>query len=465
MKTTAPFNGSDQLMRSFDYESRRHGFAGNQCQIILELAGRISPEALQQRLAVLQKEFPILNARVSKIFRPRWKIMQRLKGIIPIRVHLDDGWSADGSSASSETRGRAVRAPSLREKLFNDPLCTKRGELMRFDLIEHRSGVSAERRTPEDGGFPPKAATERTDVIFTWTHLLMDATAAEHFLTAVSAGKIVLPKGNPQPPGAPAKWPERLELMKKSVAQLDKFCEQQPRALKTRHATAPRELQYRVEKFSAEETKLVRANGVKLCGALGDAQFHAVAAALELHALHQRLGVATKSYILPMPVGLRPKGRIEPLFSNQVDMLMVQFLPEHLASAATAIAVLKAQAMQAMREGSISYGRKLAELFSFLPLPAFMLVLKHGLKGEICSLFFGDTAAVNPKLENFLGVAVENFTHIAAVTPSPGLGVIFYYFRGELRVSVIHAKTVLTETEAAEFSAALRRRLLSETTN
>ena len=425
MKTTAPFNGSDQLMRCFDYELRRHGFAGNQCQIILELAAPISPEALQPRLAALQKEFPILNARVGKVFRPRWKIMSRVKGIIPVCVHLD--------------------SPGLREKLFNEPLCIKRGELMRFDLIHRDSG--------------------KMDLIFTWTHLLMDATAAEHFLTAVSDEKIVLPKGNPQTPGAPAKWPERLELMKKSVEQLDKFCEQQPRALKTRHADAPRELSYRVEKFSTEETKLVRANGVKLCGALGDAQFHAVTAALELHALHQKLGTATKSYILPMPVGLRPKGRIEPLFSNQVDMLMVQFFPEHLTSATQAIAALKSQAMQALREGSISYGRKLAELFSFLPLPIFMLVLKHGLKGEICSLFFGDTAAVNPKLENFLGVAVENFTHIAAVTPSPGLGVIFYYFRSELRVSVIHAKTVLTETEVAEFSTALRRRLLSETTN
>ena len=55
-----------------------------------------------------------------------------------------------------------------------------------------------------------------------------------------------------------------------------------------------------------------------------------------------------------MPVGLRPKGRIEPLFSNQVDMLMVQFLPEHLTSATQAIAALKSQAMQALREGSIS---------------------------------------------------------------------------------------------------------------
>ena len=68
---------------------------------------------------------------------------------------------------------------------------------------------------------------------------------------------------------------------------------------------------------------------------------------------------------------------------------------------------------------------------------------------------------MNPRLENFFGVAVENFTHVAAVTPAPGLGVIFYYFRGELRVTVVHAKTVLNDDEAANFSAAIRNRLLN----
>jgi hypothetical protein len=421
MKNSVALNGSDQLMRGFDHELRRHGFAGNQCQIILELAGTISAENLRTRLAALQNEFPILNARVGKIFRPKWKIPARAKNEILIRKHRDE--------------------PNLREKLFNEPLRVKRGELLRFDLIERTGG--------------------KTDLIFTWTHLLMDATAAEHFLIAVGDEKVVLPKSNPQPPGAPKKWPERLDLMKKSVEQLDKFCEQQPRALKTRFQNAPRELSYRVEKFSAEETKLIRVNGAKLCGILGNAQFHAVAAALELHRLHQKIGAATKSYIFPMPVGLRPKGKIEPLFSNQVDMLMIQFLPGDFESAKKVVATLKTQTAQALRENSVSYGRKLSELFSFLPLAIYIRVLKHGLKGEICSIFFGDTANVNPKLENFLGLPVENFTHAAAVTPSPGLGVIFYYFHGELRVTIVHAKTVLSETEIAEFSAALRHRLLN----
>jgi hypothetical protein len=421
MKSDQPLNGSDQLMRGFDFESSRRGFAGNQCQIILELAAKISLSTLLARMTALQRELPILNARLGGLFKPRWKISDDTKRTVPVELHADE--------------------PGLRERLLNQPLNLKRGQLMRFDLVEHVDG--------------------QMDVIFTWAHTLMDATAAEHFLGAVSDEKIILPTSNPQPAGAPAKWPERLDLMKKSVAQLDKFCEQQPRALKTRHADAPRELKYRVEKFTAEETKAIRANGARLCGILGDAQFHAVAAALELHDLHKHFGAATKSYILPMPVGLRPKGRIEPLFSNQIDMLMLQFLPEQLEAADKAVAALKAQTAQALRENSISYGRKLSELFSFLPLPIYMAVLKHGLKGEICSLFFGDTAAVNPKLENFLGVPVNDFTHVAAVTPSPGLGVIYYYFRGELRVSIVYAKTVLNDIEAADFAAALRHRLLN----
>jgi hypothetical protein len=421
MTSSQPLNGSDQLMRGFDYESRRRGFAGNHCQVILELAAPISADPLKTRLLQLQSQFSIIHAPLGGLFKPRWTLRPRPELPIPVRTHTD--------------------TPGLREKLLNEPLHPKRGQLMRFDLVARADG--------------------RMDLIFTWAHTLMDATAAEHFLTAVSDEKIVLPDANPQPPGAPAQWPERLDLMKKSVAQLDKFCEQQPRALKTRHAAAPRELRYRVETFSAEETARVRANGSKLCGILGDAQFHAVAAALELHRLHQKLGAATKSYILPMPVGLRPKGRLEPIFSNQVDMLMLQFLPEHLEAADKAAATLKAQAAQGLRENSIGYGRKLSELFSFLPLPIYMAVLKHGLKGEICSLFFGDTAAVNPKLENFLGVRVEQFTHVAAVTPSPGLGVIYYYFRGQLRVTIVHALTVLNETEATDFATALRQRLLN----
>jgi hypothetical protein len=254
---------------------------------------------------------------------------------------------------------------------------------------------------------------------------------------------------------------QRGKLAWKNLHQLDKFCQAPPRSLGVRHSEEPPRLEYQVEKFSTEETARVRANGARLCGVLGNAQFHAAVAVTELHLLHQRLGCPSPSYVLPMPVGMRPKGTIEPLFSNQVGMLMLQFLPEHLGSVADAVAILKTQTEQAMRAGLLESGRMLSELFRFLPLPIYMAVLKQGLRGEICSLFYGDTANVNPLLNTFLGASIDDFAHVAAVTPSPGLGVIFYYFRGDLRVTVLHSTHVLDDAEAAAFAASIRGRLLN----
>ena len=112
-------NGSDQLMRGFDFELRRRGFAGNHCQIALGLAANISPEILKRRLAALQKEFPMMNARVGGLFRPRWKMPSATDQSVLVQVHSD--------------------VPGLRQKLFNQPLRQRRRELMRFDLVE-RSG-------------------------------------------------------------------------------------------------------------------------------------------------------------------------------------------------------------------------------------------------------------------------------------------------------------------------------------
>lgn len=421
MKNNPRLNGSDYLMLGFDYELRSRDFAGNSCQIVLELAGTVSPDALERRVAGLVNSFPILRARPGGVIQPKWK---------------------HSGSAGSGPRVRTHRAESgLCQNIFNEPLATKRGELVRFDLINRDDG--------------------RADLIFTWAHSLMDAAAAEQFLAIVGNEDLGLPEMTALPARTNLKWPQRLELMKKSVAQLDQFCEARPRSMGVRQPQAPRHLRYRVEKFSATETAGIRAHSSRLCGVLGDAQFHAAVSALELHQLHQRLGCPSGSYILPMPVGLRPKGRMVSLFGNQVDMLMLQFLPDHVGTIEKAVAALKTQTAQALRDNSLQNSRVLSETFSFLPLPVYMAVLKHGLRGEICSLFFGDTAAVNPALTNFQGVAIEDFAHVAAVTPKPGIGVVFYYFRGQLRVTVVYATTVLSEAEAGEFAAALRARLLN----
>lgn len=413
--------GCDYLMLGFDRELRRHGYAGNSCQIVLELAGRIAATELQRRLDQLVQAYPVLTARPGGLWLPKWKLARG--GVAPqVRVHQEQ--------------------PGLRERLAEESLASHRGELIRFDLIERAAG--------------------RMDVVFRWAHMLMDANSAEHFLAVV--GRDDVPRPNPNP--APLKriqrtLGERFKLARKNVAQLDGFCKAPPRTVGKRFPNAAPVQRYQVEKFTAEETARIRANGVRLCSALGDAQFHAAAAMMELHALHERVGCVSPSYVLPLPVGLRPKGTVEPLFCNQVTMLMVQFFPEQLTNTADAVAVLKQQLAQSMRDGLIESSVILCELSRCLPLPLYLAIVKHGLRGEICSFFLGDTAAVTPLLTSFCGVEIQDFAHIAATTPSPGLGVIFYYFRSLLRVTVFHLEQHFSAAEAAAFAAGLRARLLN----
>ena len=75
MNASLRHNGCDILMLGFDYELRRHGFSGNSCQIILELSADIDPARLDQRLAELTRQHPVLCSRSTRglDLKPGWK--------------------------------------------------------------------------------------------------------------------------------------------------------------------------------------------------------------------------------------------------------------------------------------------------------------------------------------------------------------------------------------------------------
>jgi hypothetical protein len=421
MSDKITLNGCDYLMLGFDRELRRQGFAGNGCQIVLNLASPILPSALQQQLDLVWGRHPLLGAHPGGWIMPQWKA--RRKGAPPpqVRVHADE--------------------VGLEARLFNEPLALVAGELARFDLVQRQDG--------------------HVKLIFTWAHALMDAPGAEQLLAGVGCAGLPARERMAAAPGREKESLQgRMRTAWKYLHHLDLLCKAPPRAIGRRHPNAPARLEYRVERFSREETERVRANGRKHCGFLADARYHAAVSALELHRLHLRLGCPSPSYVLPIPVRLRLQGAVDPLFSNQVTMLMHQFLPADLESIGTAAKALQTQTTEALRQGLVDSGRVLGELFRFLPLPIYMTIVKQGLRGEICSLFYGDIGDASPWLGEFLGARVLDLTHIAAVTPSPGLGVIFYYFRGEMRLTVLHSAQVLSDAEAVEFSTGLRARLL-----
>ena len=404
-------------MLGFDYELRRRGFAGNSCQIVLELDAPIGPARLEQSVAALVRQHPILSARPTRGLTPRWTPTRAMPRV---RVHTE--------------------AANLRQELFNEPLDIHRGELIRFDLIG------------------------RT-VIFTWAHALMDAKSAEYFLALAGGDSVPTPEpgedwyawrgsraGGLRARGRQA-WRE--------LDRLEKFKTALPVSLATRRPPTARVLNYQVVTFSRAETVIVRAQAGRLCGLLGDTTFHMAATLLELHQLHERAGCRSASYVMPIPVGLRPKGTRAPLFSNQVTMMLHQFLPAQLGTMGQAIAAVKTQKTDFLRDDQIDAGIALAQLFRRLPLWLYMRIIQRELGGEICSLFFADTGWVDPALQSFLGARIEKIAHVPAVTVPPGVGVVFYRFRDQLQFTLVHANGTLTDTEAADFATRLRNRLLT----
>jgi hypothetical protein len=77
-------------MLGFDYELRRLGFAGNSCQIVLEIATGIDPAPLQKCLDHLARQHPILCSQPARglTLSPHWKPTSALP---QVRVHPVEG--------------------------------------------------------------------------------------------------------------------------------------------------------------------------------------------------------------------------------------------------------------------------------------------------------------------------------------------------------------------------------------
>ncbi len=118
MRNNARLNGCDYLMLGFDHELRRGGFAGNLCQIVLELGSAISLDALKKRLGDLINHFPILRARPGGMVFPRWNSLGHAATAPQIRMHSGE--------------------PALARKIFNEPLAMNRGELLRRRIAKVR---------------------------------------------------------------------------------------------------------------------------------------------------------------------------------------------------------------------------------------------------------------------------------------------------------------------------------------
>jgi len=439
-----PLTGADCFLRAFDHEIRRMHGASHVSQLVLRLGPGFDVERFRSQLESAALAQPLLRAPVGRRFGlgpPVFRLAAAPRAPLP-RIAIHD--------APAPQAGEPA-LPALFAARLNEPLSLRRGELLRFDVVRYAGGSAG------------------CDVAASWLHLLFDGSGSERFVRWLdecqrgerAPSELPDPDELSAPPAAGPSFAERGRGAQAWQRWVDAMGARPPRSLAGPVRRTPQALGYDVESFSAAESASIVDTARRRAGFLTPMLFYMAAALRAHHAVFRARGLDPRSYVVPLPVNLRPKGGEGALFRTHVSLLWFQVLPEQLEDLTGLIAELKTQRVAAIRAGHVENGAFAMDFARFAPRRYYVRRARRTLGGELCSFFFAFTDAFLPGLKSFFGAEIRNGFHVPPVPPSPGSCLAFSLHDGRLNATHVRQGGVFSERELALFRERLRDDLLA----
>ena len=438
-----PLTGADCFLRAFDHEIRRMNGASHVSQLVLRLGPGFDAAGFRRVVEEAARAHPLLRAPVARrlgLGPPVFRLAAAARCPMPrIEIH--------------EAEPPPAGDPPLPEVFFsrlNQPLSLRRGELLRFDLVRYAGGAAG------------------TDLAASWLHMLFDGAGSERFVRWLDEcfrgerrlAELPDPGETAPTPGPTPSFGERGQAARAWQAWHDGMGARPPRSLAGPLRRTPQALRYGVDSFSADETARVVEAARSRAGFLTPMLFYLAAAMRAHHAVFQSRGVDPGSYVVPLPVNLRPKGGEGAIFRTHVSLIWFQAFPEQMNDFDGLVAELKAQRVAAIRAGQIENGVHAMDFARLAPRRLYAHMARRSLGGELCSFFFAFTDGFLPGLKRFFGAEIRNGFHVPPVPPSPGSCVALSLRDQHLNVTHVHQRGVLSERELAIFRERLRADLL-----
>lgn len=439
-----PLTGADCFLRAFDAETRRRNGASHLSQLVLRLGAGFDVEEFRRVLRQVVEVNPVLRAPVRRRFgvgAPHYALGRADRAPLPpVEVH------APGNVAA----GGAPDLPALFMQRLNEARSARRGELLRVDVF--RRG---------DAG---------TDLAFTWIHLLLDGAGSEQFvrfLEECRAGKRApedVPAsdrpGRDEAAGLPSGQRERGAMAMAWQRRMTALGHMGVRSLAGPRRAARQDLVYDLLTHPEEESARIRERAGRLAGFLTPMLFYLAAAIRAHHSVLRRRRAVPESYVVPLPVNLRPKGAEGGMFRTRVSMVWFQVAAALADDLEALLAELKEQRRRAIREHQIENGVAAMDFARYAPARLYARMARRPLGGELCSFFFAYTDAFCAGLEHFFGAPVENGFHAPSVPVSPGSSLVFSLRDGRLNCTHVRQRDVLSGEELEHFRRALTGDLL-----
>jgi len=316
--------------------------------------------------------------------------------------------------------------------------------LIRFDLLQRSSGKST--------------------IIFSWSHVLMDAHGAETLLKHFSDC---------------VKVENKEDFFPSDQVSTEKFIDKLNRSKVIKNYLNDKELSpfvnviedkkqfkssvvYKNMVFSEDETKLIDANSSRSPAKFLKSLFFLSAVTRAYDELLKVKKIPRGNFLVPVPQDGRKRGSKAPVISNAVNFLFFKIPQKVMVDRDSTIEELVHQMKEMMK---IELQKKYSDFMDIcrrLPLFIYNKILNSASEGNMASFIFSDTGNSLNDFNEFMGQEVQRIFHYPPNTCPPGFTIVFSRHKNALNVTLSYMKDMMAEGEVDIFENQLRKDLLTQ---
>lgn len=414
LPSSYPLTGSDTFFFGLDRIMQRTVGKTNWCSLVLQLD---SPIAKEELAAAMEK---------SELFQ--WICSLRLKMNGPFRLMH---WASI----------KPAQLPEIREIAAADIDSVAISDLPMHPDMRQYSPVQ----------FSLVNLPDKQALMFSWHHGLMDARGAETLLNSLGADLDPERAFGGSSPAFPKDWKDAVGIRTYLYE------------VASRHITTPAgkreragEQVYTTLRLSEDETRKSETTAQETGSGANATLFYLAACASVLTDLAKRKSIPLEDILVPVPQDQRKRGTPYPILPNQVAFLFYRIKADLAQSPRECVRDLAKQLMEMLR---IQLPRRYAgmmNMFRWLPLSLYAVMLKAPTKGRIASFYYSDTGNSLDQLETVLGHKVTAAAHYPPNMYPSGLTFVFSRMHGKLQVTIGAMAKDYDSTQLAECREAFR---------
>lgn len=410
-------SGIDFFQVLVDHHIRRKKGPGHVTRLAVYLQGRLEQEQLEKALQANELCRQIARMRLNNHLGLGYStlVFKKNECRIPISLH--------------EISGVAIPAGLLQSAL--DFHCQPPLELKLLHFKEE----------------------EKTCLLFTFHHTVFDHAGVQAFVRSLNGEKgIALFPDRPYHTAGP----ERLHDFFKAIGFAFKQGNKKMTSFERHLPQGPKAVVFREVVFSKEETHAAAVNSGRYGAAHNKSAFLLATAC---KALHDRVFSRQHKHGFiwtPVPVNFRKKGGQEAVLLNGLSFLFYKLRAADLAALESTVGAVQAQMREQVRHRLPHAFVEFANGYRFVPLPIYYPMFNLPSLGKLSTFSFSSLGESFHGLESFLGLPVLDIQNFPSNFIVPGLTIIFYEFRGRLRLMSSWVDGWFAEAEQEEILLAIK---------